>query len=181
MGMSEKLFPLETKHFTILPQNQKDIWGTKWDVCLKSGNHQMVGELKFAGELTNSEAKFCVKLENEYDKERYYAEIFFMMAKSLFRFTDVREVYTECRYEEEHLLKGIEKGGFVYRQTIDGIRVYSMKRQKTVWTGVYIFLGLIAGFLMGLVVSNLWLGTISGVAIGVIIGILMDKREEKGV
>ncbi len=178
--MSEKLFPLETKHFYIQPQNMERLWGEEWNISTKDGDQQKIGTLQFADEFVNNEAKIDVKLDHDYDKAGFYSEIYFLVAKVLFRFTEVREVATQCRYEDEHHLKGIEKAGFVYRETIDGNKFYSMKKQKTVWTGVYIFLGLIAGFMIGLGVSNLWLGTIAGITIGVIIGILMDKREEKG-
>ncbi len=176
--MSEKFFPLETKHFIIRPEDEKDLLGKEWSVCLRDNDQTKVGALNFAGAFVNNEATIGVKLEQDYDKAGNYAEIFFIVAKSLFRFTDVKEVHTECRYEEEHLMKGIEKADFVYRETIDGNRYYSMKKQKTVWTGVYILIGFIAGFFMGIVFSNLWLGTISGLVIGIIIGVLMDKKME---
>ena len=54
-----------------------------------------------------------------------------------------------------------------------------MKKQKTSWTGFYIFIGMVAGFIIGLTISNLWMGTIGGVLIGAVMGYLMDKKEEK--
>jgi uncharacterized membrane-anchored protein YhcB (DUF1043 family) len=54
-----------------------------------------------------------------------------------------------------------------------------MKKQKTAWTGVYVFVGLVAGFMIGIVISNLWVGTIAGIVIGIVIGYLMDKKEKR--
>ena len=43
--------------------------------------------------------------------------------------------------------------------------------------GLYMFLGMIAGFIIGITFSNLWAGTISGVLTGSGIGYLMDKKQ----
>ena len=32
---------------------------------------------------------------------------------------------------------------------------------------------------MGIVISNLWVGTIAGIVIGIVIGYLMDKKEKR--
>ena len=173
--MEEKLFPIETRHFFIKPGNEEKLWGEEWTVSLKKGEQESVGGLHFAGPVTHGEVEIGVDLDSSYKKSGYYAEIFYSMARFVFKFRDISEIRSICRHEDDHLVRGLEKADYVRRETKDGYDYYSMKKQKSAWTGFYIFIGLIAGFMMGIVFSNLKLGVIAGVAIGVLIGYLMDK------
>lgn len=178
-NMDEKLFPLVTKHFLLQPQNTEKIWEEPWSVSLIKGEQKKVGSIHFEEAGFHGEVKIRVELENEYDKTGYDAEIFSTMAKFVFMFKDLREISTSCRHENDHRVRGLEKAGYVLREFKDGCDYYSMKKQKTSWTGLYIFVGLIAGFIIGITVSNLWMGTLSGILIGAVIGYLMDKKVEK--
>ena len=177
--MSENIFPLVTKHFTIQPGNNEKSWEDEWVVALRDGDNKEVGRLRFEDAVLHGEMKIHVDLEKEYDKEDYAKELFYSMAKFAFQFQDVREISTVCRHEDEHRVRGLEKAGYVRRETKDGCDYYSMKKQQTSWTGFYVIIGMTAGFLMGILISNLWAGTIAGVLIGTIIGYLLDKKEHK--
>ena len=177
--MSNSLFPLETKHFFIRPQSEEKPLEEGWSVCLKDGEKREIGSISFEDAVLHGELQISVTLDPEYNKADYNREIFFAMSNFAFQSQEVREISTQCRYEEENLVRGLEKAGYVRRETVDGIHHYSIKKQKTSWTGAYIFVGLIAGFIIGITVSNLWMGTLIGVVTGAIIGILMDKRDSK--
>ena len=174
--MGESYFPLETKHFFIKPGNENKLWGEEWTVSLKNGEQESVGALRFFGPVTHGEVEVGVDLNSSYNKAPYYAEVFHSIARFVFRFHDIIEIKSSCRHEDDHLVRGLEKADYVRRETKDGYDYYSMKKQKSAWTGFYIFIGLIAGFMIGLVLSNLKLGLIAGVAIGALMGYLMDKR-----
>lgn len=178
-SMNKIDFPLETRHFTIKPKDEDNLWREDWSICLKNGDDREIGTLRFEEASFHGEVHFSSDLDPAYDKEYYSAEIFYAMARFAFRYRNIREISTVCRQVNEHRVKGLEKAGYVRRQSKDGDVYYSMKKQKTSWTGLYIFVGMIAGFLIGITVSNLWTGTCAGLLIGIIIGILMDKREQK--
>ncbi len=178
--MAENLFPIMTKHFTISPKNEENLLKEGWNVALKNDEKTSIGCINFEDGIYHGEIKMAVELNHECDKAKYAEEIYYAMARFVFRFKEIREISTICRHENEDRVKGLEKAGYVRRETIDGNDHYSMKKQNTSWTGLYIFVGLIAGFFIGLVVSNLWMGTIGGVLIGTLIGYLLDKKEKSG-
>ncbi len=175
----ENLFPIITKHFKLQPSDEKSIWDTDWNISLVDNDAASVGTINFEDGVFHGEVKMNAALEPEYDKTKYVEELFYSMARFVFMFKDIREISTVCRHENENRVRGLEKAGYVLRQFKDGDDYYSMKKQKTSWTGFYVFIGLIAGFIIGLTISNLWMGTLGGVLIGTIIGYLMDKREKE--
>ena len=175
--MAENFFPLKTKHFIIAPGNEKNVLEEEWSVTLNDGDKARVGSIHFENGILNGEVQMEVELEKEYEKSKYVQELFYSMARFVFQSDDIREISTQCRHENDHRVRGLEKAGYVFRQFKDGNDYYSMKKQKTSWTGLYVFIGLIAGFILGLTVSNLFMGTIIGVLSGAIIGFLLDKRE----
>ena len=177
--MSNNIFPLETKHFFILPQNEEKPLEEEWNVCLKDGDQKRVGNISFEDAVLHGELQISVNLDPEYNKADYNREIFFAMSNFAFQSQEVREISTKCNYEEENRVRGLEKAGYVRRETIDGIHHYSIKKQKSSWTGLYVFVGLIAGFIIGITVSNLWMGTAIGVVSGIIVGLIMDKRDSE--
>lgn len=177
--MSESLFPLETRHFNIKPKNEEKPLSEEWIVAFNNGDRAEVGSISFEDAVFHGEIKISVELKPQYDKARYVEEIFVEMARFAFQSDNVREISTVVRHENEHRVRGLEKAGYVYRQFKDGNDYYSIKKQKTSWQGLYFFIGLVAGFLIGIIISNLWIGTIGGVIIGSVIGYLMDKNVQK--
>ncbi len=178
--MDENIYSIETRHFLIQPANTDDTCGEKWVVKLKNKEENSVGSVSFVNPVVHEEVQISVQLDKYYEKTGFYEEIFFSMANLVFKSFDVREIHTVCRHEDDKCVRGLEKAGYVLRENKDGSDYYSIKKHKTVWTGAYLFIGLIAGFLMGIVLSNLWLGTIAGVVIGLILGNLMDREAASG-
>ncbi|WP_029319111.1 hypothetical protein [Butyrivibrio sp. AE3004] len=173
--------PVETKNFIIQPQNMQNPWNGEWQICLKREHHEKVGSLCFEDVVAPGEMLLRSTLVPSYDKAKYIEEIYFAISRFVFNYSDTKELHTDCRHENDHHVRGLEKSGFVYRECKDGTDHYSIKKQKTGWTGLYIFIGIVAGFMAGIVISNLWIGTISGVIIGTLIGYLMDKNEAVNV
>ena len=176
--MNEIIFPLVTKHFSLVPGDEKRIWEEDWSINLAGDDQTNIGHIHFEDGIYHGEVKISVDMNPEYDKTGYVQEIFYSMARFVFLFKDIREISTVCRHENDHRVRGLEKAGYVLREFKDGSDYYSMKKQKTSWTGLYVIIGMIAGFLIGLLISNLWAGTIGGVLIGTIIGYLLDKKEQ---
>lgn len=174
--MSESIFPLITKHFKLAPGSNSNVLEQEWRILLKDDDQAQIGNLHFEDGILHGEVKIAAELTHEYEQPKYIQEIFYSMARFVFQSNDIREICTQCRHENDARVRGLEKAGYVLRQFKDGTDYYSMKKQKTSWTGLYIFIGLIAGFILGLTFSNLFMGTIIGVLSGAVIGYLMDKK-----
>lgn len=175
--MGESIFPLITKHFNIFPEGEGNLLKEKWHVTLNGDDKTNIGSLCFEDGIFNGEVKMNVELDSAYEKSKYIQEIFYSMARFIFQFHEITEVSTECRHENDNRVRGLEKAGYIRRETKDGSDFYSIRKQKTAWTGFYVFIGFIAGLLIGIVVSNLWMGTVAGIVIGAIMGYLMDKKQ----
>lgn len=176
--MSEISLPLETKHFNIIPKNESKVLQDDWDVVFKETG-KSVGTIRFESAVLHGEIELAADLEPSYDKAHFVEEIYYEMARFVFKAQDIREISTVVRHENEHRVKGIEKAGYVRRKSQDGDDYYSMKKLKTTWQGLYMFIGLVAGFIIGITIANLWIGTAAGVVIGSVMGYLMDKKEDK--
>ena len=82
--MSNNLFPIETKHFFILPQNEEKPMEEEWNVCLKDGDQKRVGNISFEDAVLHGELQISVMLEPEFNKADYNKEIFFAMSNFAF-------------------------------------------------------------------------------------------------
>ena len=45
--MGNSIFPLETRHFFIKPQNEEKPLEEEWNVCLKDGDQKKIGRISF--------------------------------------------------------------------------------------------------------------------------------------
>ncbi len=176
--MGENLFPLVSRHFKIMPEDSKNLLEKKWNITLLEDETAVVGSFSMELGTLNDELVVALDLTSEYDKAKYIEELYVSIARFAFSYMEMKEVSTSCRHENEHRVKGLEKAGYVRRETVDACDHYSIKKQKTSWTGIYVIVGLISGFMMGLAISNLWIGTIGGVLIGFILGYLMENKEK---
>ena len=176
--MGENLFPLVSRHFKIMPEDSKNLLEKKWNISLLEDETAVVGSFSMELGTLNDELVVALNLTSEYDKAKYIEELYVSIARFAFNYMEMREVSTSCRHENEHRVKGLEKAGYVRRETVDACDHYSIKKQKTSWTGVYVIVGMIAGFIIGLTISNPWIGTIGGILIGILIGYFMDKKAE---
>ncbi|MCR5092878.1 MAG: GNAT family N-acetyltransferase [Lachnospiraceae bacterium] len=173
--MGKLKFPLVTDHLLIRPTDEKRIWTEEWTISLKDRPEEPIGTLTFAGERVAGEMPIRVELKPEYRDQDYGSEVFYFMSRFVFRFRDLREITAVCEHENDLCVHALDKAGYVFREHNDGRDYYSMKKSKTAWTGLYVFIGFIAGLAMGVVFSNLWVGLLTGVIAGTIFGYVLDK------
>ncbi len=173
--MSSKEFPLGTEHFRIMPVDTEAPFKEDWEISLIGEENANVGHLHFERGIALGEVTVAAELMPGYDKENYIEEIFMEVAGFVLRFKNIEELSTVCRHTNSDRVDGLEKAGFVYRGDEGDFDHYSIRKRKTSWTGLYLFIGMIAGFIMGVTISNLWIGTFGGMLLGAIIGTLMDR------
>ncbi|MBR5117008.1 MAG: GNAT family N-acetyltransferase [Lachnospiraceae bacterium] len=177
--MGHLRFPLVTDHLILQPDNEEKIWSEPWSVRLKGGSQETIGMLSMAGAQIAGEVPIRVELEPAYRDQGYGREIFYFMAKFVFRFRNLKEISAVCEHENDRCVHALEKAGYVLREHKSGLDYYSMKKPKTAWTGLYLSVGVCAGLILGITFSNLWAGIVTGVLAGITLGILLDRREKK--
>ena len=174
--MADKLLPVVTRHFMMQPQNVDKLWEDEWSVTLKDDTGKTAGRFHFEDAGLDGELTLFLDIEPEYQRPGFGAEIYSAIAEFVFKFPELKVVRTSCRHENDDLVHSLEKAGYVRRKNENGSDFYSIRKQKTAWAGLYMIIGLIAGFIIGITISNLYVGTFSGVVIGTIIGYVLDKK-----
>jgi hypothetical protein len=173
-----KLFPLVTKHLLLNPKNPRAPLEANWDITLRKGSVK-IGELTCDNTLVHGYVEFDVELEPEYtETSSYYREVYESMAGFLFRVKDVREVGCKCPGNDYIRREALDRSPFVFREREQDAFRYSITRQKTAWTGLYLMIGLFSGTVAGVLIGNLWIGTAVGVVIGVLTGLGQDLRRK---
>ncbi len=172
-------FPLVTDHLLLQPAEAGTLWNTEWSVRKRDGEQEQIGSLFPESGKISGEIGIRLELAPEYRDQGYGTEVFYAMAKFVFCFRDLREISAVCAHENDRCLRALNKAGYVFREHRDGMDCYSMKRPRTAWTGIYVTVGVFAGFILGIVLSNPVVGFVTGVLAGVIIGILLDGREKR--
>ncbi|MCR4762658.1 MAG: GNAT family N-acetyltransferase [Lachnospiraceae bacterium] len=178
-GKNSLRFPLVSDHLLFRPEKEEDLWNGSWIVQQRDGTRDTIGSMRIGGSKVPGEVIICVDLAPEYRNRGYGAEIFYFMAKFVFRFRDLREICAVCEHENDRCVHALEKAGYVFREHKDGRDYYSMKRQKSAWAGLYLSVGITAGFVLGIVLSNPWVGTVAGVVTGAFVGLILDSMEKK--
>ena len=169
-------FPLYSDHLILMPDNEHDIWNEKWTVSLHNSSSDRIGILRFSESKVAGETEVYVELDPAYRDKGYGEEIFYFMAKFAFRFRRIKEICAVCAHDNDKCIHALEKADYVLREHKNGMDYYSKKKPKTAWAGLYIPIGLIAGYLLGILISNLIIGTIIGVSVGVFVGFVLDKK-----
>ncbi|MBR6380769.1 MAG: GNAT family N-acetyltransferase [Lachnospiraceae bacterium] len=178
MGKLE--FPLLTEHLSLQPENEDNLWNAAWTISLRDEEETRIGTFSFEGDKMAGEVPVRVELEQDYRNLGYGTEVFAFMARWAFRFRNIREVNAVCDHENDRCVHALEKAGYVCRENKGGKDYYSVKRQKSAWAGLYIMVGFCAGFLIGLSIANLWVGTAIGVIAGGLVGVILDVNDKKG-
>ena len=175
---TKKIFPLVTKHLLITPINPEVPQSGSWDIELRKGSSK-IGVLTFEGAPVHGYVEFDVKLDPAYTEESfYYREVYEVMANFLFRIRDVREVACKCPGNDYIRREALDRSPYVNRELEGDTFRYSITRQKTAWTGLYLMIGLFTGTAAGVIIGNLWIGTAIGVVIGVLTGLGQDLRKK---
>ncbi len=172
--MSNIKYPLTTEHFQIMPRNTLKPFEDDWLITVPGEPEGSAGSLRFDKGVALGEVAVAIEVMPGYDKEHYIEEIFMEVSGFIFRFRSIKELSTVCRHANSERIHGLEKAGFVYRGDEGDMDHFSIRKRKTSWTGLYLFIGMIAGFIIGVTISNLWVGTFGGIFAGGIIGSVMD-------
>ena len=168
----------------VRPVDESDVWNCKWDVfLLKDSDQERIGWVSFEGPKERGTIPISIEIEPHFRRQGHGTAVLKMMHEWAFFHKDIFEITTQVSNENTELIHALERAGFIYR---DGLSIengvletYSITKQKSSWTGLYIVIGIIAGMILGLVLDNMWVGLAISVFFALAFGIGMDLSERK--
>lgn len=173
--MAKEKYTQKTHKLVIKPTDESNIWEAPWEIYLREDDPRKIGWISFAGDKANGTIPITIELEKYYKNMGYGTEALKVMTEFAFNFSDIYEIQTDSSTENDAYIHALEKAGFIYRYGNKESEHYSKVKEKTAWTGLYIVIGIIAGYLIGFVLSNLWVGLIGGVLVGIVLGSALDN------
>lgn len=174
--LEEGRYHLKSAEFTLEPEDESRVWECDWLVRLIDEPDKVIGRASFAGEKGFGTVPLHVEIVERYRDHGFGTDVFKMMVYWAFLHRDIYEITADCDHENSGAIYAMEKAGFVYRDIKGKTEYYSITKQKTSWTGLYVILGIIVGMVLGIVFSSLWIGLAVGVLVSTIIGAIMDSN-----
>lgn len=176
--METGTFTIKTTNLTISPTNDEKKWDEPWNIKLVAED-KVIGTISFAGEKSLGTIPVWIHIDDAYQDKGYGTEALKQVVKFIFRIKSVFEITAIIDRENEKCAKVLKKASFVLREADRRTEKYSIVKQKTNWTGVYIVIGLIVGFILAAIMPYKWVGLAIGLCVCIPIGIAQDSNENK--
>ena len=177
--MSKKSFYLKSEILTITPSNEEDLWESDWIIAFRKGEKEQIGTASFAGEKLLGAIPLKVELVQKYRNRGLGTEVIKMMVNWAFLHKNLYEVVSRVEHENDKGVNALQKAGFVFRGKEGNVETYSIVKEKTAWTGIYVAVGIIMGLILGLVFNNAWLGFAIGFISCLCMGKILDYNALK--
>lgn len=173
-GMGKNGFCLKSEIVTITPSNMDDLWESDWIIALRGTDKEQIGTASFAGEKLLGAVPLNVELVQRYRNRGFGTEVIRMMVNWAFLHKNIYEVISRVEHENDKGVNALQKAGFVFRDKAENIETYSIIKEKTTWTGIYLAIGIVIGMIIGIVLNNAWLGFAIGLVTCLCTGVIMD-------
>lgn len=177
--MNKKSFYLKSEIITITPSNEEDLWESDWIIAFRKGEKEQIGTASFAGEKLLGAIPLKVELAQKYRNKGLGTEVIKMMVNWAFLHKNIYEVVSRVEHENDKGVNALQKAGFVFRGKEGNVETYSIVKEKTAWTGIYVAVGIIMGLILGLVFNNAWLGFAIGFISCLCMGKILDYNALK--
>lgn len=173
--MGNKRICLKSEIVTITPSNEEDLWESDWIIALRRADKEQIGTASFAGEKLLGAVPLNVELVQRYRNRGFGTEVIRMMVDWAFLHRNIYEVISRVDHENDKGVNALQKAGFVFRDNVENVETYSIVKEKTSWTGIYVVVGIVIGMIMGVVLNNAWLGFAVGLTVCICTGMIMDS------
>ncbi|MCR5527610.1 MAG: GNAT family N-acetyltransferase [Saccharofermentans sp.] len=182
--MEKGKYDYKSGNMLIKPTDEEDVWNSKWDIYLvEKGDHTKVGWFSFEGEKETGTVPIQIELLPLYRGRGLGTNALKMAREWAFLHRDVYEIEAFADRENSEYISALQKSGFIYREDATIFKNqnerYSVVRPKTVWTGIYIVIGVFVGVALGIVISIPWVGLVIGLGIALALGTYMDSSERR--
>lgn len=180
MGKKSR-YTIKTKNMIIEPDDMENVWEGDWTISIVDEMKKQIpiGKATFAGVKEYGTVPVRVELDEEYRNKKYGTEAFKLLVDFAFGFRNIYEVKAESDVDNDKCRYALEKAGFVYRSKSGQTETLSIIKPKTVWLGLYVYIGVICGLVIGIVIASSWAGLVIGVIIGMLLGGIMDTAAKK--
>lgn len=153
------------------------LWSTIWDVSFRKGEQDSFAYIYFEGMPERGAVTLSFYTSAQYSWDSKVADALRLVTDWAFsRYPGLYTIDTYIDAESDGFIRNAERADFVYRSTDEGIEHYSIEKQPTAWTGLYLFIGIIAGMIFGFLFSSMAAGMACGVIIGLLFGAALDNR-----
>lgn len=177
--MSSK-YLIKSNELRIEPTDETKLYDADWTITYKrKGESVQIGRVSFAGTKENGTIPIEIELIEEYRHRGLGTKALKMMTEWAFFHRHVYEIKAVVPTENDRYIRALERSGFVYRGVENGIETYSIEKQRTGWTGLYLAIGIMVGYVIGFLFNNMRVGLVSGVLLGAAIGGKMDIDSNK--
>lgn len=177
--MKKSKYVLKSSEVMIVPVDEEKPWDTDWQVVLRNDEERIIGKATFAGEKARGTVPLFVELTEGYRNKGYGTEVICMMVNWAFLHGNVYEVFAVTEHENDKAVYALEKAGFVLRDDDHGIETYSILKEKTYWTGIYLIVGIVLGLALALILDMPWVGMGIGLIVSLLTGMAMDAKAKK--
>lgn len=174
-------YSIVTKSMVIDPVDESNIWEGDWTITVFDDMKKpiQIGTATFAGNKEYGTVPVSITLDEEYRNKKYGTEAFKLLVDFAFGFRNIYEVQAVTERENDKCRYALEKAGFVYRSKEGAMETLSVKKPKSTWMGLYVYIGLLCGLVIGIVISSNWVGLVIGLVIGLFVGGIMDSAAKK--
>ena len=170
---------VRTPNLIITPSDENDLWEKDWNVTLRKGEKNQIGTVSFAGEKEYGTIPIQLHIQPEYQNKGYGTDVLRAMVDWAFSFGNIYEVTAETTHTNDRCVHALNKARFVLREGDRFREFYSIKKQKTSWTGLYLFIGITIGMILTLVFDDPKVGMGIGILVSLFIGGSLDIGEKK--
>lgn len=173
---------LKTRTITLVPTDAEKPWDEPWLIHKNYDDEdpgKVIGYISLAGERAKGVVPLTIEIYDKCDRNRGYGTTAIrLMVEWAFCHKSVFEITAVSEHENSSYIMALQKAGFVMRESTRTIENYSIVKQKTSWTGLYMFIGIVVGMIVGFVFDNAYGGVAVGVLLCTIIGSSMDHKEK---
>lgn len=171
---------IKTRDMVIQPLDEENIWEGDWSITIFDEKKPIqIGTASFSGEKFAGTVPVSVNLDEEYRNKKYGTLAFKLLVDFAFGFRNIYEVKAETPDDNDKCRFALERAGFVHRSTEKHIETLSIKKPKSSWLSLYLYIGIIVGLVLGMVMNITWAGLAIGIFIGLMFGGIMDNEAKK--
>ncbi len=174
----DKLF-IKNGDLSFLATDKEKPFDAEWEIHLNNDTKDYVGKFSFEGKKEAGTIPFYIQIEPLYRDKNYATQTIRRMAEWAFSFANIYEIKVVIEHENSAAVTAFQKAGYVLRSATKELETYSITRQKSAWTGLYVAIGVVAGLMLGILFSNLYIGFAFGIIGGVAAGTSMDAKTKK--
>lgn len=173
----------KSKMLIISPSNPEDLWESRWDIYLNAKEFKekpLIGWISFAGEKEAGTIPMEIMILDPDNRNKGYGtEAIRIMSDWAFLHKNIFEITAVSEHENSGYIMALQKAGYVLREATRETEYYSITKQGTSWTGLYLAIGIVVGLVLAFILNNGWVGLGIGVFFCLVIGSSMDIKEKK--